>query len=179
MQMQPSTRSPEPGSGPASGARMNLRRTQMAALALIAGTLVFAGVATIVSLSRSSPSVPPMLWGFNAFVVGAGGLLILSTAPLVLMGGVFAKRAGEVWKARQDDEQAIGVVMQLYQKLALSHLAVLEGVALLACVGMMLTGDWLCLGVGGVVLVGMGVVFPTSSRLQSFLDEATGRDGEG
>ncbi|MFN9064915.1 MAG: hypothetical protein ACK5W2_07565, partial [bacterium] len=146
MQMQPSTRSPEPGSGPASGARMNLRRTQMAALALIAGTLVFAGVATIVSLSRSSPSVPPMLWGFNAFVVGAGGLLILSTAPLVLMGGVFAKRAGEVWKARQDDEQAIGVVMQLYQKLALSHLAVLEGVALLACVGMMLTGDWLCLG---------------------------------
>jgi hypothetical protein len=151
----------------------------MAALALIAGTLVFAGVATIVSLSQSSPSVPPMLWGFNAFVVGAGGLLILSTVPLVLMGGVFAKRAGEVWKARQDDEQAIGVVMQLYQKLALSRLAVLEGVALLACVGMMLTGDWLCLGVAGVALVGMGVVFPTSLRLQSFLDEATGRDGQG
>ncbi|MFN7558721.1 MAG: hypothetical protein ACK5RX_05085 [bacterium] len=177
--MQPSTRSPEPGSGPASGARMNLRRTQMAALALIAGTLVFAGVATIVSLSRSSPSVPPMLWGFNAFVVGAGGLLILSTAPLVLMGGVFAKRAGEVWKARQDDEQAIGVVMQLYQKLALSHLAVLEGVALLACVGMMLTGDWLCLGVGGGVLGGRGVVFPTRSWLQCCLDEATGREGAG
>jgi hypothetical protein len=44
---------------------------------------------------------------------------------------------------------------------------------------MMLTGDWLCLGVAGVVLVGMGVVFPTSLRLQSFLDEATGRDGQG
>jgi hypothetical protein len=90
------------------------------------------------------------------------------------VGSLIKKQAARVWEARADDEAATLRAVQSFNVLTIMRSAFFEGPGLFGAVAAMLTGNALFLIAPAVCVLLLALAFPTSGRLQGWLDDVTG-----
>lgn len=145
---------------------------KLIAFALIAGVLIFSGIAAYMTLSAAGPAQSK-----------SASLLALITAALALTSIPFAFAAGPAltaaaraqWPARRDDPRAGDWLLNQFAILTIMRLAMIEAVGLLGAVGLLLTGQWLFLAAPAAAVILMTLFIPTQDKARAFITRVTGQ----
>lgn len=167
-----------------------LRQSQIITLALIIGLLLGSGVLGFMGLTNagsastapSTPTYQPPLPAVpssqssltDVFAVMVPSVWVVMLCVVVFIPGFMARSTRTLWEARADDEAAMGKVYQGFVKLSIIHAALMEGPGLLGAVAALLTGNALMLLAPLASVVVLALLFPRTSRLNRWVEEATG-----
>jgi hypothetical protein len=163
-----------------------VRAAQIVAAALLAGVLVFAGIAVSLVQQRGRGFSPPdgmPVISYAAVTLFAFQLAVWRFLPDQLANNQVGKIARGTWMPGPGVPATVfatdsAKLLSVFQTKTLVANALLEAVALLGCVAHLLEGQRLALGVvGGAVLL-MLVTFPTRANIAQWLAERQARIDE-
>ena len=137
------------------------QQTQIIAAALILGPLFFAGVAYVSSQNQQQPGDPMLAY------VGAG-VAVMAIIASMIAPTIVSRQQMEKLRAATSDNP-IMPFFQLFQTLVIVRAAILEGAAFFCCIAYMSTRLLWALGAALVLLVIMGIFFPTRSRFDDWV----------
>jgi hypothetical protein len=156
-----------------------LRIMQIIAGALIGGVAIFLGIVLfLVHGLGQGPANPqePMLT-YVALLLLVVNVPLASVVPRMIEARGIAQIAAGTWRPPGAAETSgdAGRLMQLFQQSLIIGLAILEGVAFLACVAYLLEAQSIAVVVAGLPLLFMIIRFPTQNRCQAWLDNQLDR----
>jgi len=151
---------------------MRLRQIQIVCAALAMGMLAAAAVCGGLAYAGVVPAngaLTPPLAGFVALSFPAAVLLGIA------VGSSLAQQARLRWLRAPDPDESEGVAAfeDAFARASLLRVATLEGFGLLGAVSALLTGHLLFLIAPAMAVLGIGLVFPTESKLRAFVDRLT------
>lgn len=148
-----------------------VRTMQIIAGAILAGLLIFLGIAVLIRAQGGGP--PPVQDRLPVLTLMAGAMLVANGMLALLLPKHNGKQqtrklAAERPEAAEDDT---GTLLAFYQTQLIIRLALLEGAGFLGGIAYLTEGHPAALGVAGLVVLLMLVSFPTADRVAAGVAE--------
>ncbi len=136
-----------------------LRAMRVFAIALTAGAVLFAIVATIATLSKQDDLDSQLV-----SLLAAGMAVIMTIASLIV--------PGQLTKHLHypDDADELSRMLNTYQLRLIMGLALLEGAAFFNLIALIIEGHWWSLGIALLLVLFMLARFPTHTRIKHWIE---------
>lgn len=154
-----------------------LRILPILVAAMMAGMVVFAGIAAAVGPVGGAPptgSPTPQAMRAETLLAILGVLLAACLAAFFVIGRTAQGQARRAWESRADDEDGRARLVAVLLTSTIVRAGLVEGPGLFACVIVLLTGNLLPLAVAALAVGVMASLLPVRARLARLEEAATG-----
>jgi hypothetical protein len=145
-----------------NSAKANFRATWILCLALVAGASVFA-IIIVVMNQVTGPVMPADGQEYNMIFVGVAAVAAL----LCLLRAVPGYKKGIT--AIKDSTAQLNDKLNQYRAVMILYMALCEGPALFSIIVFFLTGEYIVLGITGVMLIAMLMRMPQKKKIANEL----------
>lgn len=139
---------------------LGIRTCQIIFFALIAGVLVFAGIAVVMAKETNPPQI-----AFIGLIFTAALIPVRFVVPRQVVASMLKKLPEGT---PEDLNQRL---FPIYQQRLIISLALLEGPGFLNCVGYLTEGQWFSLAAIAVLVILMSMLFPTLNHFENWAED--------